>query len=82
MLKHIFNPKTIALIGASNRPKTVGSGIALNLLKSKEKIFFVNPNRKKIFNKKTYASISDIEEKIDLAIIAVPSKIVNMVARE
>lgn len=82
MLKHIFNPKTIALIGASNRPKTVGSGIALNLLKSNKKIFLVNPNRKKIFNKKTYASISDIEEKIDLAIIAVPSKIVNMVARE
>ena len=81
-MKHIFNPKTIALIGASEKPKTVGSGLASNLLKSKQKVFFVNPNDKKVFSKKTYASILDIKEKIDLVIIAVPAKIVIKVTQE
>jgi len=82
MLKNIFNPKSVALIGASEEPKTVGSGIALNLLSGKRKIFFVNPNKQKVFNKKTYKSILDIKEGVDLAILAVPSSIVNDIARE
>ncbi|MDD3919067.1 MAG: CoA-binding protein [Candidatus Pacebacteria bacterium] len=82
MLKYIFNPKSVALIGASNEPKTVGSGIASNLLKSKKKIFFVNPNSKKVFGKKTYSSVLEIKEGVDLAIIAVPGKIVNFVASQ
>ena len=82
MLKHIFNPKSIALIGASDEPKTVGRGIASNLIKSKSRIYFVNPNDDKILNKKTYTSILDIKEKVDLAIIAVPARIVNSVARQ
>ena len=56
MLKYIFSPKTVALIGASNEPKTVGSGIASNLLKGGKKVFFINPNSKKILNKKSYSS--------------------------
>lgn len=82
MLNYIFNPKTIAFIGASEEPKTVGSGIALNLLESKKKIFFVNIKSKKIFKRKTYKSILDIKEKVDLAIIAVPCAVVNKVATE
>ncbi|HOI60034.1 MAG TPA: CoA-binding protein [Candidatus Pacearchaeota archaeon] len=82
MLKHIFNPKSIALIGASDEAKTVGRGIASNLIKSKSRIYFVNPNDDKILNKKTYTSILDIKEKVDLAIIAVPARIVNSVARQ
>ncbi len=82
MLKYIFNPKSVALIGASNEPKSVGSGIALNLLKSKKKIFFINPNSKTILGKKSYSSILDIKEKVDLVIIAVPGRIVNSVAIE
>lgn len=82
MLKHIFNPKSIALIGASDKPKTVGRGIASNLIKTNSKIYFVNPNHNKVLNRKTYASILDIKEKVDLAIIAVPAKIVNSVVRQ
>ncbi|MFA7141785.1 MAG: CoA-binding protein [Candidatus Paceibacterota bacterium] len=82
MLKYIFNPKTVALIGASNKPKTVGNGIALNLLKGKQKIFFVNPNRRKILKQESYPSILDIKETIDLAVIAVPAKIVPSILKE
>jgi acetyltransferase len=82
MLKKVFNPKTIALIGASEEPNTVGSGIASNLLKSKTKTYFVNPNRDKVFNKKAYSSILDIKENIDLVVIAVNSKIVTLIAKQ
>ena len=75
----LFNPKSVALIGATDRPGSVGLGIAKNLLfgKSKRKIFFVNPNSKKILNQKTFGSVSEIKEKVDLAIIAVPLKFVK-----
>lgn len=82
MLNKVFNPKSIALIGASEEFNTVGSGIASNLLKSRSKVYFVNPNRNKVFNKKTYSSILDINEKVDLVIIAVNSRIVNLIAKQ
>lgn len=78
-MKKIFNPKSIALIGASDELGTVGLGLAENLLEGKElrKIYFVNPKRKEVLGIKCFDSILDIKEKIDLVIIAVPSKIVK-----
>lgn len=81
-MKHLFNPKSIAFIGASTKPKTVGSGLASNLLKSKKKVFFINPKYKKIFGKKSYSSIGNIKEGIDLAIIAIPAAAVKGVVEE
>jgi len=83
-LNCFFNPKSVALIGATDRRGSVGLGLSRNLLqgKSKRKIFFVNPNRKKVLGKRAYPKIGDISEKIDLAIIAVPAKIVPQIAQE
>ncbi|MDO8524434.1 MAG: CoA-binding protein [bacterium] len=83
-MEKLFNPKSVVLIGATDRPGSVGLGIAKNLLsgKNKRKIFFINPNSKKVLNQKTFASILDIKEKIDLAIIAVPVKFVKQVCIE
>jgi len=79
-MKAFFNPKTIALIGATQRKSSVGLALCQNL--SNKKVFFVNPNRKKLFGKKCFPSILDIKTDIDLAIIAVPQKVVLKVARE
>ncbi|MDD5739028.1 MAG: CoA-binding protein [Candidatus Pacebacteria bacterium] len=83
-MENIFNPQSVALIGATDRRGSVGFGIAKNLLfgKSQRKIFFVNPSKKKILNQKTVASILDIKQKIDLAVIAVPSRFVKGVILE
>lgn len=80
----IFNPKSVAVIGATDRPGSVGRGLCQNLLegKNKRKIYFVNPFKKEVFGYKTYPKITDIKEKIDLAIIAVPSKIVPQVTKD
>lgn len=83
-MEQLLNPKSIALIGASNRKGSVGFGIAKNLLfgKKQRSIFFVNPNTKKVLRQKTIGSILAIKEKIDLAIIAVPAKFVKQVSME
>jgi acetyltransferase len=83
-LDKIFNPKSVAIIGASNQSLSVGFGITHNIFLGKKhrKIFLINPNQKKIFGQKTFASILDIKQVIDLAIIAVPAKIVPLVAKE
>lgn len=80
----IFNPKSVALIGATDREGSVGLGICKNLLKGKEKrkIFFVNPNRDKVLGRKTYSLITLILEPVDLAVIAVPAKVVPKVVKE
>jgi len=82
MWNNFLNPKTISLIGASNELNSVGFSLAKNLKASQRKVFFVNPNKKKILGKKTYPDINSIKEKIDLAIIAVPAKIVPLVAKQ
>lgn len=81
-MKELFEPKTIAVIGASRYKEKVGHDVFLNLLKGKKKVFPVNPNAKKILEKKAYASVMLIPEKIDLAVIAVPAKLVPGVLRE
>lgn len=75
-LENIFNPQSIAIIGASEEPKTVGSGLVSNLLKSGKKIYCVNPFKDKVFGMDTFKNINDIKERVDLVIIAIPASIV------
>ena len=81
-MKNIFNPKSIALIGASEEENSVGLGLSKNLLVGKRKVFFVNPFKEKVLDKICFSKINDIEEKIDLAIIAIPAKLVKGVVLE
>ena len=74
-LDKIFNPKSIAIIGASSEEKTVGFGLVKNILTGKEvrQVFFVNPNQEEILGNKTFNKITDIQEEVDLAVVAVPA---------
>jgi acetate---CoA ligase (ADP-forming) len=94
-LEKLFNPETIAVIGASRDHNSVGYGILKNLLTGfsngdaseysgpfKGKIFPVNPNADEIQGLQCYPSILKIKETIDLAIISVPAKIVAAVMKE
>ena len=72
MIEEIFNPKTVAVIGATERAGSVGRGIVENLREGNADLFYVNPSAGKIFEAPTYEKITDIEGDIDLAIIAIP----------
>lgn len=74
-LDRMFNPKSIAVIGASETKGTVGFDLFKNIAFSayKGKVFPVNINKSTIQGKKAYLQISDIKDDIDLAIIATPA---------
>ncbi len=82
-LQVLFNPRTIALIGASEKEGAVGRTILGNLLRSKErKIFPVNPHTSKVLNVKAYPTIADVPEHADLAVVATPARSVPGVVEE
>ncbi len=78
-LEKFFNPQSIAVVGASEKEEKVGGIIAKNLLHLgyAGKIFWVNPKHQKLFGEKCYASLEEINESVDLAIIAIPAIGVN-----
>ncbi len=73
-LEHLLAPQTIALIGASDRPHSVGAIVTDNLLKGgfKGEIWLVNPKRKAIGAVRCYASVAALPGTADLAVIATP----------
>lgn len=81
-LNKIFEPKSIAVIGASDKVGSVGYTIFQNLVTSKVKIFPVNPKHQTIGGLKSYLSVLEIPESVDLAIIIIPSKFCHLVISE
>lgn len=74
-LDSIFNPKSIAIIGASRKPEKLGNRILRNLSNRgfQGKLFPVNPQANEILGFPTYSSVIDIPEPVDLAMIVVPA---------
>jgi len=72
----LFNPRTIAIVGASDHEEKVGGILMKKALKSKCNIIPVNPSHELLFGLKCYKSVIDIKEKIDLAVIAIPKELV------
>ncbi len=79
-----MNPKSVAIVGASESPGKVGSALATNLIKGgyKGRIYPINPKRSEILGQKAYKSLSDVGEPIDLVVIATPSKTVVGITQE
>ncbi|MFC1490650.1 acetate--CoA ligase alpha subunit [Candidatus Latescibacterota bacterium] len=77
-LKKIFNPQTVAVIGATNRKGTVGYDLIKNLIGSGFDgiVYPVNHKRPSIYGIKAYPSVEEIPDQIDLAVIATPAKTV------
>jgi acetyltransferase len=70
-LTSLFEPKSIAIVGASETPCTVGTILVRNMLDSgyKGKLFYVNPTRENVFGEKSYDSVESIPQRLDLAVI-------------
>jgi len=83
-LDPILRPRSIAVIGASRKPNTVGWNILDNLLENKFNgpIYPVHPKARSIHSIPAYASIGDVPGAVDLGIIVVPKQHVIDVARQ
>lgn len=81
-LNNFFYPKSVAVIGASNKNGKVGNALIQNLKKFKGKVFPINIKEKNVLGIKAYKSVLDVKDKIDLAVIAIPEKGVYSVLEE
>jgi acetyltransferase len=73
-LDKIFQPKSIAVIGASERKGSVGAALMRNLLERGflGEIYPINPNHKRVWKLPARSSIRDLEAPVDLAVISTP----------
>jgi len=81
-IQRFFEPKSIAVIGASENTGKVGNDLMLKLENFKGEVIPINPQNKEILGKKVYASVLDYKKEIELAIIAIPAQLVNKVLEE
>ncbi len=79
----LFRPKTVAVVGASRDPSSLGNALFRNILQGRFKgtVFPVNPRAQAIEGVRAYASLADLPEAPDLVILAVPASKVLSVAR-
>jgi acyl-CoA synthetase (NDP forming)/GNAT superfamily N-acetyltransferase len=83
-LRHVFAPGSVAVIGASRRPGTVGRAILDNIRAAGYggRLYLVNPRARQVGGEQYLASALDLPEPADLAVIAVPAAQVLEVAAQ
>ncbi|MDK9725512.1 MAG: bifunctional acetate--CoA ligase family protein/GNAT family N-acetyltransferase [Sterolibacteriaceae bacterium MAG5] len=80
-LTPLFEPKSVAIIGASETPGSIGATLARNMLDNldagyKGKLFFVNPRHDTVFGQPSYDSVESIPHRLDLAVICTKAQTV------
>ncbi len=83
-LTSLFEPKTVAVIGASERENSVGSVIFRNILDAgyKGRLYPINPKHESIHGIAAYKSIEDIGARVELAVIATKPKTVPEIVEQ
>jgi len=77
-IKYLFEPRSIAVIGASQQPGKIGYKIVENIVASgyKGKIYPVNPKGGQLLGVDSYERIEDIKGDVDVATIVIPAEMV------
>jgi acetyltransferase len=83
-LDPIFRPRSVAVIGASRQPASIGRELIRNLIDFEYtgKIFPVNPKAASVASMKCYRRVLDIPDEVDLAVLVVPRGLVPGALRE
>ncbi len=77
-----FSPRSVAVIGATDKPGSVGRAVMENLAGFGDHVFPVNLKRTEVLGRRAYASITALPERPDLAVIITPATTVPGVIRE
>jgi acetyl coenzyme A synthetase (ADP forming)-like protein len=77
-MNRLMRPRAIAVIGASEQPGKIGNSVMRNLVDGgfPGEIYPVNPKASEILGKKVYADVSELPAGIDVAVFAIPAKLV------
>jgi len=84
MSESVFlSPKSIAVIGASDKQGSVGRAITSNIMNGYKGIVYpISPTRETVFDQKAYKSVLDVPDPIDLAVVITKNTIVPVVLEE
>jgi acetyltransferase len=77
-IKYLFEPRSIAVIGASNNPNKIGYRILDNIISGgfQGEVHGINPKGGDFHGREMKKSIHDVEGEVDLAVISIPAKFV------
>lgn len=79
-LKAFFTPNSIAVIGASTHPEKLGYAVLKNLVEGgfsqRGRVYPINPKATEILGQRAYASVQEVSDRIDLAVIVIPYPLV------
>jgi acetyl coenzyme A synthetase (ADP forming)-like protein len=77
-IKYLFEPRTVAVIGASHNPEKIGYKIVENILACGYggDVYPINPEGGEIMGINAYKSVADVADEIDVAVITIPAKYV------
>ena len=83
-LDNLFAPRSIAVIGASDKLHSVGRKVFKNLLQGNfaGKLYAVNPKHKEVQSQPCFSSVKKIDQPVDLVIITAPANTVPVILRE
>ncbi|MCK5038269.1 MAG: acetate--CoA ligase family protein [Thermoplasmata archaeon] len=83
-MEKMFAPRSVAIIGASDRDGSIGHSLVKNLVNGgfEGDVFPINPRYPEVFGKKCYGSIKDIPIVPDLTLLAVPAEVSNATIKE
>ena len=83
-LKGFFNPKSIAVVGASKDSRKIGHAALKNILISDYqcKLYPINPKENQILGLKCYKSLMDVPGTIDLVLVSVPAELVPKIMKD
>ena len=75
-MRSLFEPRAIAVIGASTNPNKIGYRIVENIVHSGYRggVFPINPKGGEVLGLRAYTNLAEVEEEIDVAVIAIPAE--------
>jgi acetyltransferase len=82
ILEAMLAPKSIAVIGASEKPGSVGRALVENLRSFSGSVFPINPKHSTILGQKTFPTIGETPDVVDLAVVATPAATVPGIVGE
>lgn len=81
-LEAMFDPRAVAVIGATERPGSVGRALMQNLLHFPGELYPVNPGRNSVLGRNAYPHVGAISSPVDLAVISIPALMVRGAVRQ
>lgn len=83
-LRPLLAPRSVALVGATEREGALGNIVYRNLSASsmRGELYVVNPKYRRIFDRRAYASLKELPQPVDLAVIVTPARAVPQIIEQ